>query len=188
MVLVTLVAGLVLGSAASAASAESGSNAVGGGESRLLVGVGVVIGLPGTGDSVVDHAAVDASIIGVLKRAGLEPWRDQIASGRMAVVMLSADLPSDAREGAKFDVSVSAMGDARSLAGGTLLVAPLRDGDGVVHATGQGVISIDALRAAAGEVDAGANLRMAEIAGGAVIGNHDSRRNYASLGSAMAPD
>jgi flagellar basal body P-ring protein FlgI len=59
-------------------------------EQGLLVGVGVVIGLPGTGDSAIDAAAIDSSIVGVLKRAGLEPWRDQIKPGRIAVVMLSA--------------------------------------------------------------------------------------------------
>jgi hypothetical protein len=93
-------------------------------ERGMLVGVGVVIGLPGTGDSAIDANAIDSSIVGVLKRAGLEPWRDQIKPGRIAVVMLSAELPVGARDGTQIAVSVSAIGDARSIAGGTLLVTP----------------------------------------------------------------
>ncbi|MGH6959009.1 MAG: flagellar basal body P-ring protein FlgI, partial [Dongiaceae bacterium] len=99
-------------------------------EQGMLVGVGVVIGLPGTGDSAIDANAIDSSIVGVLKRAGLEPWRDQIKPGRIAVVILSAQLPDGARDGTQIAVSVSAIGDARSIAGGTLLVTPLRDADG----------------------------------------------------------
>ena len=153
-------------------------------EQGMLVGVGLVIGLPGTGDSAIDANAIDSSIVGVLKRAGLEPWRGQIKPGRVAVVMLSAQLPDGAGDGTRIAVSVSAIGDARSIAGGTLLVAPLRDADGTVHAIGQGLIAADgAPTAAVVTVAADAGMRTGELAQGAVIKHQaaTAARNYASL-------
>ena len=147
----------------------------------MLVGVGVVIGLPGTGDSALDANALDSSIVGVLKRAGLEPWRDQIKPGRVAVVMLSAELPHGARDGAKIAVSVSAIGDARSIAGGTLLVAPLRDADGTVQAIGQGLIAADGAPPAAVVAASSAAARTGELAQGAVIKRQADDRNFAAL-------
>jgi flagellar P-ring protein FlgI len=151
-------------------------------EQGMLVGVGVVIGLPGTGDSAIDANAIDSSIVGVLKRAGLEPWRDQIKPGRIAVVMLSAQLPDGARDGTQIAVSVSAIGDARSIAGGTLLVTPLRDADGTVHAIGQGLIAADgAPTAAVLAAAADAGMRTGELARGAVVKRQDADRDYAEL-------
>ncbi len=154
-------------------------NAAAGGEQEMLVGVGVVIGLPGTGDSAIDANAIEASIVGVLKRAGLEPWRDQIRPGRIAVVLLSAELPDSADDGTKIAVSVSAIGDARSIAGGILLVAPLRDADGSVHAIGQGLIAADGAPTVAAAPDAG--MRTGELAQGAVIEHQAADRDYAAL-------
>jgi flagellar P-ring protein precursor FlgI len=138
-------------------------------DNDVLVGVGLVIGLPGTGDSAIDQDVVDASIVGVLERAGIEPWRGQIRAGHVAVVMVSAELPRGSGDGTKIDVSISAIGDARSIAGGTLLVAPLRNPDGVVHATGQGLIASEASTVGTIEIG-GTGLREAQIADGGVIG------------------
>lgn len=150
-------------------------------EEGMLVGVGVVIGLPGTGDSTVDTNAIDSSIVGVLKRAGLEPWRDQIKPGRIAVVMLSAELPDGARDGTAIAVSISAIGDARSIAGGTLLVAPLRDADGTVQAIGQGLIAADGAPPAAVVAASATATRTGELVQGAVIKRQDADRNFAAL-------
>jgi flagellar P-ring protein precursor FlgI len=179
-----LVAALTLSALAPLARADDGAvmKAAAATEQDMLVGVGVVIGLPGTGDSSIDANAIDASIVGVLKRAGLEPWRDQIKPGRIAVVMLSAQLPDGARDGTRIAVSVSAIGDARSIAGGTLLVAPLRDSDGTVHAVGQGLIAANGAPIAsvvAAAADAG--RRTGELAQGAVIKHQVAERNYAAL-------
>jgi flagellar P-ring protein precursor FlgI len=149
-------------------------------DNDVLVGVGLVIGLPGTGDSAIDQDVVDSSIVGVLKRAGLEPWRDQIRAGHVAVVMVSAELPRGSGDGTKIDVSISAIGDARSIAGGTLLVAPLRDPDGIVHATGQGVIPSEASMAATIQI-AGAGLRQAQIAEGGVIGRPKPKQDDVAM-------
>jgi flagellar P-ring protein precursor FlgI len=179
-----LVTALTLSALAPLARADDGAvmKAAAATEQDMLVGVGVVIGLPGTGDSSIDANAIDASIVGVLKRAGLEPWRDQIKPGRIAVVMLSAQLPDGARDGTRIAVSVSAIGDARSIAGGTLLVAPLRDSDGTVHAVGQGLIAANGAPIAsvvAAAADAG--RRTGELAQGAVIKHQVAERNYAAL-------
>jgi len=179
--LAALAAALMLFAVASSARADEQSAArPAESEQDMLVGVGVVIGLPGTGDSKLDANAIDASIIGVLRRAGLDPWRDQIKPGRVAIVMLSAQLPQDAADGTKVAVSVSAIGDARSIAGGTLLVAPLRDGDGAVHAVGQGLIAADGALPAA-VVASATGARTGELAQGAVIDHQTAGRNYAAL-------
>ena len=173
-----LAAVLMLSATAPAARADQAGAST---EQGMLVGVGVVIGLPGTGDSTVDANAIDSSIVGVLKRAGLEPWRDQIKPGRIAVVMLSAELPDGARDGATIAVSISAIGDARSIAGGTLLVAPLRDAEGTVQAIGQGLIAADGAPPAAVVAASSAATRTGELAQGAVIKHQGADRNYAAL-------
>jgi flagellar P-ring protein precursor FlgI len=181
---VALIAALTLSSLVPAAGAADGAapNIAAGSEQNVLVGVGVVIGLPGTGDSALDANALDASIVGVLKRAGLEPWRDQIKPGRVAVVMLSAELPNGAGDGTRIAVSISAIGDARSIVGGTLLVAPLRDANGTVHAIGQGLIAANGAPGAAVVAAASdTGVRTAELAQGAVIKHQAADRTYAAL-------
>jgi flagellar P-ring protein precursor FlgI len=186
-----LAAAFLLAASAISARAQDvvSTNAATADDSNLLVGVGLVIGLPGTGDSTVDQGVVETSIVGVLKRAGLEPWRDQIGPGRVAIVMVSAELPKGSGDGAKIDVNVSAIGDAHSIAGGTLLVAPLRDADGAVHATGQGLIAMDASSTSTVQGSAVAGLRQAQIAEGAVIARQTPRTDdVASLDPSTLPD
>jgi flagellar P-ring protein precursor FlgI len=95
--------------------------------------------------------------------------------------MLSAQLPDGAHDGAKIAVSVSAIGDARSIAGGTLLVAPLRDADGTVHAIGQGLIAADGAPPAAVVAASSTTMRTGELAQGAVLKHQAADRNYAAL-------
>jgi flagellar P-ring protein FlgI len=141
------------------------------GKGELLYGVGIVVGLPGTGDSVVDQDLVDHSIVGVLKRAGIEPWRGAIEPGRVAAVTLSAELPDGAVDGVKVEVRITPIGNARSLAGGTLLIAPLHGPDGAVYALGQG--SILSGTAKVGTVVSTTAARPeAKLASGAVIQRH----------------
>jgi flagellar P-ring protein precursor FlgI len=111
-------------------------------EGSVVIGVGLVIGLPGTGDAAVDETFVETSIVGVLRRAGLDLWRGQIKPGRIAKVMVTAELPADAADGTRVAVGVAAIGDATSLAGGTLLATPLRDEDGRVYTVGQGRVEV----------------------------------------------
>jgi flagellar P-ring protein precursor FlgI len=106
----------------------------------------LVIGLPGTGDSGIDEELVEKSIVGVLRSAGLDPWRDQITPGRVAKVVVTAEMPTSGNSAEGLAVTITAIGDATSLAGGTLLATPLRDAAGDLYALGQGEIGIGVRR------------------------------------------
>lgn len=139
-----LALGLLAGSAEAAPAAAgdlAGAAAPTAADGNVVMGVGLVIALAGTGDSSVDEILVGNSIVGVLKQAGLDAWQGQISPGRVAKVMVTAELPADAGNGAPVAISVTALGDAASLAGGMLLATPLRDLDGKVLAMGQGRIA-----------------------------------------------
>ena len=97
-----------------------------------LVGYGLVVGLNGTGDRLDSAVFTRQSLIGMLERLGVNT-RDQeskLQTKNVAAVMVTASLPAFARSGSKIDVSISALGDAKDLTGGTLLVTPLLGADG----------------------------------------------------------
>lgn len=112
---------------------------------NALVGTGIVTGLAGTGDSPGNRAAKQA-LSNVLSQFNLTIAPEQMQSRNVAVVMVSASLPSYARAGESVDVTVASAGDARSLVGGTLLVTPLKGPDGRIHALAQGALSIGGYR------------------------------------------
>jgi flagellar P-ring protein precursor FlgI len=104
-----------------------------------LFGYGLVVGLQGTGDSE-RVLFTQQSMSGVLGRLGVRVDPKEVRSRNVAAVMVTAQLPTFARSGAKIDVTVSSIGDARSLVGGVLLVTPLLGADGKVYATSQGPV------------------------------------------------
>lgn len=106
-----------------------------------LVGYGIVTGLAGTGDTLRNKAARQ-SVANLLSQFGISLSADQVQSRNVAAVMVLATLPPFAREGGRLDVTVASLGDARSLVGGTLLLAPLKGADDRVHALAQGPISV----------------------------------------------
>ena len=108
---------------------------------NALIGYGLVIGLAGTGDSPRNRATRQ-SIANLLSQFGVVLPNDQVQSRNVAAVMVLATLPPFASPGGKLDVTVNSMGDARSLLGGSLLIAPLKGVDGKVHALAQGPVSI----------------------------------------------
>jgi flagellar P-ring protein precursor FlgI len=111
---------------------------------NMLVGYGLVVGLNGTGDNLGSALYTKQSLVGMLERLGVNT-RDQLAnvdSDNVAAVMVTANLPPFARQGARIDVTVSALGDADSLQGGTLMVTPLVGADGEVYAVGQGQVAV----------------------------------------------
>lgn len=110
-----------------------------------LVGYGVVTGLSGTGDSSRSKVT-RTTLANVLNRFDLGVTSDDVASRNAAVVMVTASLPAYARPGDLLDVNVSSLGDARSLEGGTLLMAPLKGADGRVYVLAQGAITIGGFR------------------------------------------
>lgn len=108
---------------------------------NALVGYGLVTGLAGTGDSFRNRTT-SQSISNLLSRFGLSLTSDQVQSRNVAAVMVTASLPPFARAGNRVDVTVTSLGDARSLVGGVLLLSPLTGPDGRVHALAQGSISV----------------------------------------------
>jgi flagellar P-ring protein FlgI len=108
---------------------------------NALVGYGIVTGLAGTGDSL-RNKATRQSLANLLSQFGLSLGTDQVQSRNVAAVMVLATLPPFAREGGRLDVTVTSMGDARSLVGGTLLLTPLKGADDRVHALAQGAVSV----------------------------------------------
>ena len=114
-----------------------------------LIGYGLVVGLNGTGDKLNNNVFTRESLIGMLERLGVNT-RDQataLSTKNIAAVMVTAELPPFARSGSRIDISLSALGDATNLTGGTLLVTPLLGADGEVYAVGQGTLSTAAIAA-----------------------------------------
>ncbi|MCA1989089.1 MAG: flagellar basal body P-ring protein FlgI [Desulfarculus sp.] len=119
---------------------------------NLLVGYGIVVGLNGTGDDLTNTPFTKESLVGMLERLGVN-IRQQggtiatVKPKNVAAVMVTADLPPYARLGQRLDVTLSSLGDSSSLAGGTLLVAPLKGLDGTVYAVAQGPVSVGGFQA-----------------------------------------
>jgi flagellar P-ring protein precursor FlgI len=107
-----------------------------------LIGYGVVVGLNGTGDSVRNSPFTKQSLEGMLERLGVNVRDQNINTKNAAVVIVTAQLPAFAATGSRLDVTVSAMGDAKSLLGGTLLVTPMLGADGEAYAVAQGQIAV----------------------------------------------
>ena len=112
-----------------------------GNRTNELMGFGLVIGLNGTGDSPAS-VSTSKAMQSLLSRLGSEVQQDQLLTQSSAAVVVTADLPAFSRIGDRIDVKVSIVGDAASLAGGTLLMTPLKAGDGNVYSVAQGPIVI----------------------------------------------
>lgn len=112
---------------------------------NALFGTGIVTGLAGTGDSPANRATRQ-SLANVLSQFNLTIAPEVVQSRNVAIVMVSASLPTFAREGDTLDVTVSSAGDARSLVGGTLLITPLKGANGRVYALAQGGLSVGGYR------------------------------------------
>lgn len=108
-----------------------------------IIGYGLVIGLNGTGDG--GGEITNGSLKKMYQRLGLETTND-ISSKNVAAVVITANLPPFARIGQKIDVKVSSIGDASSLVGGTLLVTPMKGGDGKIYAIANGSLSLGGLK------------------------------------------
>lgn len=113
-----------------------------------LIGYGLVVGLLGTGDQLTNSPFTRESMRGMLERLGVANIdADLLKTKNTAAVMVTAKLPPFARRGAPIDVTVSSLGDASSLRGGTLLVTPLSGADGDVYAVAQGAVAVSGFRA-----------------------------------------
>ncbi len=137
---------------------------------NMLVGYGLVVGLSGTGDTLVDGQFTKQSLKAMLNRLGVKPTDAGLDSKNVAAVMVTAVLPPFARQGSRIDVTVSALGDAKSLLGGTLLVTPVLGADGEVYAVAQGQLAVGGFTASgAAETVIKGVPTSARIASGAIV-------------------
>jgi flagellar P-ring protein precursor FlgI len=135
-----------------------------------LIGYGLVVGLNGTGDTLNNIPFTKQSLQAMLERMGVNIRGATIRTGNVAAVMVTGNLPAFGTQGTRMDVTVSALGDAKNLMGGTLLVTPLLGADGNVYAVGQGSVAIGGFAAegAAASVTRGVPT-VGRIANGAII-------------------
>jgi flagellar P-ring protein FlgI len=135
-----------------------------------LVGYGLVVGLNGTGDSLNNSPFTRQSLVAMLERLGVNTRGATLSTKNVAAVMVTGNLRAFATQGTRMDVTVSALGDASSLQGGTLLVTPLLGANSEVFAVAQGSVAIAGFSA---QGDAASVTRgvptVGRIASGAII-------------------
>ena len=135
-----------------------------------LIGYGLVVGLNGTGDTLNNIPFTKQSLQAMLERMGVNIRGATIRTGNVAAVMVTGNLPPFGTQGTRMDVTVSSLGDAKNLQGGTLLVTPLLGADGNVYAVAQGSVAIGGFQAegAAASITRGVPT-VGRIANGAII-------------------
>lgn len=145
---------------------------IAGQRSNQLVGYGLVVGLDGTGDQTTQTPFTLQSVLQMIGVLGvtIPQGGGQTQLRNTAAVMVTADFPALARPGQQIDVTVSSLGNATSLKGGTLVMTPLKAADGQVYAQGQGSVVIGGSRAATGGAATSINhLNAGRIPAGALI-------------------
>ena len=138
---------------------------------NMLVGYGIVVGLNGTGDSLRNAPFTRQSMEAMLERMGINTRDANLNTQNVAAVMVTARLPAFSAAGSPIDATVSAMGDAKSLQGGTLLVTPLMGADGEAYAVAQGTVqtgSVSAGGASGSSISKGVPTS-GRIASGAIV-------------------
>ena len=138
---------------------------------NMLVGYGIVVGLNGTGDSLKNSAFTKQSLASMLERLGVNVRDADLNTKNIAAVMITARLPAFAASGSQIDTTVSAMGDAKSLLGGTLLATSLQGADNEIYALAQGTVqtgSVSASGASGSSVVKGVPTA-GRIAAGAIV-------------------
>lgn len=172
IIVLTIVCVLLLMNIASAASISPEVRIkdladVEGARSNQLVGVGLVMGLQGTGDK----SRMTTQMMGnMMRQFGITLDEKALSSKNVAAVTLTADLPPYVRPGQTIDVLVNAMADAKSLQGGTLLQAPLRGADGNVYAVAQGPVLVGGYAVQGAAASVSKNIATAgRIPGGAIV-------------------
>ena len=138
--------------------------------SNQLVGYGIVVGLNGTGDSKAEFTS--SSMVRMLDRLGMKLTDKEMTSKNVAAVIVTAELPPFARAGNKMDITISAIGDATSLKGGTLIQTPMRAADQQTYAVAQGAVLV-------GFSQSGVHETVARLPNGAMI-ERDMDGDFAS--------
>jgi flagellar P-ring protein precursor FlgI len=150
---------------------------------NMLVGYGIVVGLNQTGDSLRNAPFTKQSLESMLERLGVNVRNVDLNTKNVAAVMVTARLPAFAASGSQIDATVSAMGDAKSLLGGTLLVTPLMGADGQAYAVAQGTVQTGAVSAqgASGSSVVKGVPTAGRIAAGAIV-ERETGFQFASMG------
>ncbi len=165
-----IVAGLaiaLLGSGQAAAERLKDLASVQGVRNNQLVGYGLVVGLDGSGDQTTQTPFTTQSIINMLAQLGTTlPTTQSLQLKNVAAVMVTANLPPFARTGQQIDITVSSMGNAKSLRGGTLVMTPLKGADGQIYAQAQGNLLVGG----AGAASAGSKVVVNHLLAGRVVG------------------
>lgn len=166
-----MLAALWLPTASQAASRIKDIVAFEGVRENMLVGYGLVVGLNGTGDSLRNAPMTKQSLEAMLERLGVNTRDGNLNTKNVAAVMVTARLPGFSAAGSMIDASVSALGDAKSLLGGSLLVTPLMGADGQAYAVAQGTVQTGSASAggASGSSITKGVPTAGRIAGGAVV-------------------
>lgn len=135
-----------------------------------LIGYGLVVGLNGTGNSLNNSPFTEQSLIAMLERLGVNVRDQNLNTGNVAAVMVTATLPPFTNQGATIDVNISALGDSESLQGGTLLVTPLLAADGEVYAVAQGSVNVSGYSAGGAAQQVTQNIpTSARVPNGAIV-------------------
>lgn len=137
--LLPVLLAFALGAEAAAARIKD-LTVVEGGRDNQLVGYGLVVGLASKGDSKLSYTV--QSVANALQRFGVNVPPNTIKSDNVAAVMVTADIPAFAKPGTRIDVTVSAIGDAKTIQGGVLLQTPLLGADDIVYAVSQGPLAV----------------------------------------------
>jgi len=146
--LISLILLIASATAAGAAVRIKDVTSLRGQHNAQLIGYGLVIGLQGTGDSLRNAPFTDQALQSMLDRLGVSMHGTSLRNKNVAAVIATADLPLGADAGERIDVTVSALGDATSLMGGTLVLTQLSTADGQAHATAQGAVTVTGFDAA----------------------------------------
>ena len=169
----TLVAAAIFLASLSVGSASriKDLTVVEGGRENQLVGYGLVVGLAGKGDSKLSYTV--QSVANALQRFGVNVPANTIKSDNVAAVMITADIPAFAKPGSKIDITVSSIGDAKTIQGGVLLQTPMLGADEAVYAVAQGAIAVGGFLGGEGGAG-GATVQknhptVGMISGGAVV-------------------
>ena len=133
---------LVLIAAPAAAARIKDISVLQGARDSQLVGYGLVVGLQGSGDTFRNAAFTQEAVQGMLQNLGLDVHGVELRNRNVAAVIVTTDLSAGVQTGSRVDVTVSALGDAPSLMGGTLLMTQLQGSDGVIYASAQGAVSV----------------------------------------------